>query len=490
MLNKGPVVPKREGTARWLYEELRRLGVSSNQAYSSIVAIGRGEQPDGSGDPLTVLDDYFYLPGRRGGQLGHGGQNNAENLTLKSTRAGTKGFIYLGSSSGLAYDETNVRVGLATAAPAAKLHMTVGAVSGQSAVPTTGTASGAWSLVGSSYAVALSDTDPATYAAWNDIGIGSSATLSGNLTNSLVDPGVTSGFSVKVSGFATSNTTGNGAIELQLINQSSGITFKDIYIRGPNDTTHTPVDIQFTTSNTTYTVPLTALEVSRMNFAAQQPFRYQFAFTGFTVSNSSAFIITRLELVLPPAGGAVGDLLQKWQNDVNSNTMAYAVDGLGNTAMKLYGDRVNLAPSALEFEIGTPVSGYPWVSQNTVGTGAWVDPATLRTRELVRWTGNGPYRVDTSVDGAHIIPATAFTISTIKFWRSVAGSGGTTTAVVKKNGSTTISTININASDGSNFVATGTIANGSCVAGDKLTVDITAVETGTPQHWALILEGA
>ena len=38
-------------------------------------------------------------------------------LTINSTSSGTKGFVYLGSSTGFSYDETNKRVGLGVASP-------------------------------------------------------------------------------------------------------------------------------------------------------------------------------------------------------------------------------------------------------------------------------------------------------------------------------------------------------------------------------------
>lgn len=92
--------------------------------------IQRGEIPDGSGTPIaTPFDatDYFFLPGRGGGQVAHGGSAASESLTLSSTGDATKGFIYLGDSS--AFDEANVRLGIGLTGPTATLTL------GQAAVP-------------------------------------------------------------------------------------------------------------------------------------------------------------------------------------------------------------------------------------------------------------------------------------------------------------------------------------------------------------------
>lgn len=62
------------------------------------------------------------LSGRSGGQTLYGGTGSGESLTLGSTSHGTKGFIYLGASTG--YDAVNLRLGIGTAAPAAKLQLT------------------------------------------------------------------------------------------------------------------------------------------------------------------------------------------------------------------------------------------------------------------------------------------------------------------------------------------------------------------------------
>ena len=115
---------------------------------------------------------------------------------------------------------------------------------------------------------------------------------------------------------------------------------------------------------------------------------------------------------------------------------------------------------------------------------AWAIPRHIQHP----WAANGPFIVDTSVDGAYVAP-TAFTITKAILWRRTAGSSGTTTAVLK-NGGSTIDTRTITSANGSNYSdISGTLAL-AVVAGDKLTVDITTVEAGTPLDFTFLIEGA
>lgn len=53
-----------------------------------------------------------------------GGVSSGSNLTLRSTSNATKGKVYLGSSSGSAYDETNKRLGIGNVSPSVALDVT------------------------------------------------------------------------------------------------------------------------------------------------------------------------------------------------------------------------------------------------------------------------------------------------------------------------------------------------------------------------------
>lgn len=121
MQRKGPVTPRKEGTEPWLYEILHALAIKAASSETGLAAVVRGEVPDGSGAPLLNLSDYFYLPGKVGGQVANGSTQTSGFLRLHSTAATTKGKIYLGLAS--AYDEANVRLGLGTTSPSAVLHL-------------------------------------------------------------------------------------------------------------------------------------------------------------------------------------------------------------------------------------------------------------------------------------------------------------------------------------------------------------------------------
>jgi hypothetical protein len=115
--------------------------------------------PDGSGSPLIDLTNYFYLPGRPGGQIGYGDTQASGTLTLSSTRETTKGTIYIGSSHTSLYDEANERLGLNIAAPLARLHVVGQAGSSFGVTSPESSTGGGWGL--------YSDTTapPATYVA-------------------------------------------------------------------------------------------------------------------------------------------------------------------------------------------------------------------------------------------------------------------------------------------------------------------------------------
>jgi len=111
-----PPTPRRLPTKpedwRPVYEVLRRLQAVAQQSSASFAAIARGESPDGSGNALVDLSQYFYLPGRGTNQSAYGGVSDSGYMLLSSTKSGTKGFIYLGSAKTSMFDEANQRIGL------------------------------------------------------------------------------------------------------------------------------------------------------------------------------------------------------------------------------------------------------------------------------------------------------------------------------------------------------------------------------------------
>ena len=80
---------------------------------------------DSATDTLTFSagTNVTLLAGRSGGQILIGGTGSGDDLTLNSTSHATKGSIFLGSSTGLVYDEVTDRVGIGTDSPASTLHV-------------------------------------------------------------------------------------------------------------------------------------------------------------------------------------------------------------------------------------------------------------------------------------------------------------------------------------------------------------------------------
>jgi hypothetical protein len=109
-----------------------------------------------------------------------------------------------------------------------------------------------------------------------------------------------------------------------------------------------------------------------------------------------------------------------------------------------------------------------------------------------RWCANGPFIVDTAVDGAWVAPS-AFTISKIYSYRGTPGTSGSTIIDVHKNG-TTIYTTQANrptlayTETGSKQATAPDIT--SVTAGDVLTIDIDQIEGGIPQNLILVIEGS
>lgn len=144
-----PPIPK--DIPRWMYEAFRRLQTAGSQAQAGLAAIGRGEAPDGSGAPLPIdLSQFFYLPGRSGGQLGHGGALASENLTLSSTKATSKGFVYIGDPDiRIALNETNGWVGINESEPTVALHVQGTAIAGAATILPNADRSGGFNNTGS-----------------------------------------------------------------------------------------------------------------------------------------------------------------------------------------------------------------------------------------------------------------------------------------------------------------------------------------------------
>ena len=119
--------------------------------------------------------------------------------------------------------------------------------------------------------------------------------------------------------------------------------------------------------------------------------------------------------------------------------------------------------------------------------------STLATRIQQRWVANGPYRVDTAVDAAWVVP-TAIEVSGVWLYRGNAGTSGSTTLDLNRNGSTMYTTQanrpSIAYNDSDLIVNCPLPDIISLAVGDKVTVDTDQIEAGRPSDWTLTLEGA
>lgn len=110
------------------------------------------------------------------------------------------------------------------------------------------------------------------------------------------------------------------------------------------------------------------------------------------------------------------------------------------------------------------------------------------------WVANGPYRVDTEVDGGWRVPRD-MSITSIGLWRGVAGTSGTTVLDVNRNGSSLYAT---QANRPKVYAAAGDNATQACplpdvvtlAEGDWITVDTDEQEAGVPRGWRLTMEAA
>ena len=545
MPNFKPIIPPKH-LDHATYETFRRIGLQLAQNALNITAIGRGENPDGSGQPLLDLTKYFYKPGLPGGQLAHGAIEPGGKLTLSSTASPSKGPIYLGSAETSVFDEANERIGLAVAAPSAKLHMQVGAPTGQTPALEAATNSFGfgWGPVGAADLLASLANGDSHYARYEDFG------FSANLRcvfNEVLDPGVVTGFTIR---FRMRASSGNPArIVMSLINEAGGPAILDtdhtnMFWGGPGNT---DFDVNLwrgnvTTSFDEYSYTLTATEVARIDFS--QRLAVTFGAPGSVVGRT--FDVSEVHYDAPAVGGGSAETLQTWQTPSYSNDLDFTDDGAGSTTLdlSLTGDaplrigsgggtsglrlltsstnarlevgtaaqaNMNLVLSGartiqgtllisdfvnsrltgtIEIRGGSPASGKILTSTNTDGLATWSTPSALATRIQHRWVVNGFYFVDTDWDGAIIVP-TAITISSVRLWRRVAGSSGTTEIDVLKNGTTILSAKpSVTSASGNNAIASGTVAAaGACVAGDRLTMDITQAEVDG-EDLAVIIEGA
>jgi hypothetical protein len=126
-------------------------------------------------------------------------------------------------------------------------------------------------------------------------------------------------------------------------------------------------------------------------------------------------------------------------------------------------------------------------------------PADLATRAQVTWTANGPYPVDTAVDGGWMVP-TDMKILSVNLYRDTPGTAGSTVLDINRTivGSTTPVSLYTTQANRPTIAWNDSDYRVQCnlpdapnvMAGDVVTVDTDQIESGRPMNWRLTLEGA
>lgn len=436
---------------------------------------------------------YLLLAGRTTGQLAYGGTASGADLTLSSTAHASKGFIYFGSDQTSGFDEFYERLGIRTATPDAPLHV-VGA-------PSTGLvqasddisrdvgfiepvgASELWQCLLTLDATAYVTADfPASRTTTAVMETGALSTSSASYT-------------VNYQAYKTGTIT-NGASYVFTVFGADGIGYRCAPI---------VIDSTYTLTVALYSVVCSIAAgtstANRLRIDVTIPFFSSFAIvwdyleidTGGgevaveiverTDSGSSPFSIWRnasavtVASVTSSGAGKFQNLILEDPGAGTGTVTLIAPTGATSYSLTLPADDGN----ASEVLITNGAGVLDWVAASTL-TGI---AGTIVDHEFI---ANGDYIADTSVDGAFVAKH-AFTITKTTLWRRVAGSSGTTTVVLKQNGST-IDTRNVTTANGSNFADTSGVLALAVASGDKLTIDATAVEAGSPLDYVFGFEGA
>lgn len=468
--------------------------------------IQKGEVPDGSGNPIadqTLSDIYFVLLGRPGDQVGHGGTRSSGTLTFSSTTHATKGYIYLGKAasansgvSAVAYDETNNRLGIATAVPGARLDIAIPSL-GQNADPSSdvGSPNIDWGKVGgpTTFWQCLNDSDDTTYARFDGTlgpvtqnGIRISRTAAG-----IVDPGIDTGFQIKITMRCSSSQT-NCRMVFGMNNSDSTVVFAGntsfgSYGGPSHGGSPAASEGNITNSFVTYTLTLTDAFCQNVKFTTDWDIFFQYSGN----QTNTFWDISKIQLVIPGVGGAGSEILQTWRTyGGTTNRLDYALNLAGTSVLRLSGSpALNVASSmGLEIASGSPASGMVAVAQNTDGRVRWASASSIATKIVHRWEANGPYRVDNDVDGGFVIPRACTAISFTLYRRQGGSSGGTGVKLLNANSSVLSVDPGIAFNAGNSATAAGTFSTTTFAASSVFTVSASAVDGGRPRDWAAVLE--
>jgi hypothetical protein len=512
---------------------------------SGMGRISKGQNPDSSGDPLggPHLDDYFFLPGRIGNQTGHGGTLASGTLTLSSTQHSTKGNIFLGEAEESAYDELNDRLGLGTTSPNARLEVEVPIVFAYSR-PSADVTDGTWAKFENG--AVGNNTD--LYSMINEVTLDESKYITQGAGNGASQCQINCDLTPVASATAmtwrvSARTVGSGGTWAFNRTLRRGAT-TIVCFTGPvagggcGSGTDNGTGVTLTSSFQTLTWPLSQAAITAWFAASGTP---SVLFGGSGVGGTTAFEVAWTEVEFTTGEGEVD--IQRWTLDgtvkslvdetgrfgistgsTSAITHTLTIGDLSDPTKRVGFDLSGITTGTTKEWDAPNASGsvvlataQPAVGSLIYGNGAtnpmailaigasgdvlrvdaglpdWQTPSSLATRVIRRWTANGPYKVDTSVDGGWISP-TAMTISAVWLHRTTAGTSSSTILDLNKNGTTMYTTQGnrptIAFNDADNKVLATLPDVVAVAAGDILTIDIDQIEGGVARHVSLIVEGA
>lgn len=286
-----------------------------------------GQVPNGSGQLIvnqTVSDKYWYKPGQSPFGTAFMDTASAGTGIISSTSHATKGYVDLGGSTGLRYDETNVRVGLSQSAPTARLHMVVPPPVGQVGNPASDISTTGYEGVPDNTNLFnnLKDSSDGTYIRVID---NQNRTYTCGIAT-LTDPGIDTGH---VMYFTLFKTDPAPTITVQLLVDIGGAT-----IRSANQV--------ITTTPTEYSVTLTTPEGAAFA-GGYGSIRLSMAAPGGVFGGSGGGYVecSKMRFEVPAVGGGgSAETLQKWSttSGTNLDQLDFGADGAGGTDLILSGN--------------------------------------------------------------------------------------------------------------------------------------------------------